>query len=128
MCPCSVSMSCKPPGVEKSARVIPKEMLTARGQRSAPALSRQKCSLFLQLASEGSTRSSALSLSQHHTYTHKHATHACTHRLTSSLASLRESSTSEKLKLASVTNWLTTDTNLSPTSCGRFFWKSNSCT
>lgn len=51
-----------------------------------------------------------------------------THPLTSSLASLRESSTSEKLKLASVTNWLTTETNLSPTSCGRFFWNSSSCT
>lgn len=34
--------------------------------------------------------------------------------LTSSLASIRRSSTSEKLKLASVMNWLTTDTNLSP--------------
>ena len=34
--------------------------------------------------------------------------------LTSSLASVRESSTSEKLKLATVMNWLTTDTNLSP--------------
>lgn len=46
--------------------------------------------------------------------------------LTSSLASVRESSTSEKLKLATVMNWLTTDTNLSPTSCGRFFWYSSS--
>lgn len=34
--------------------------------------------------------------------------------LTSSFASARRSSTSEKLKLASVMNWLTTDTNLSP--------------
>lgn len=34
--------------------------------------------------------------------------------LTRSFASVRRSSTSEKLKLASVMNWLTTDTNLSP--------------
>lgn len=34
--------------------------------------------------------------------------------LTSSFASIRRSSTSEKLKLANVMNWLTTDTNLSP--------------
>lgn len=70
VCPVRFLCPVEPPGAEESARVIPKEVLTAKGQRLAPALSRQKCSLFLQLAAEGSTQSSASLLLQHHTHTH----------------------------------------------------------
>ncbi len=80
-------------------------------------------SLFLQLAFEGKAEHQDVHLKD----THSKQTNAVQHTLTSSLASLRESSTSEKLKLATVMNWLTTDTNLSPYSWGRFFWNSSSC-
>ncbi len=80
-------------------------------------------SLFLQLAFEGKAEHQDVHLKD----THSKQTNAVQQTLTSSLASLRESSTSEKLKLATVMNWLTTDTNLSPYSWGRFFWNSSSC-
>lgn len=50
----------------------------------------------------------------------------CKGNFTRSLASARRSSTSEKLKLATVMNWLTTDTNLSPGCGGWDFWYSSS--